>query len=328
MIKYTLFLTFFIFLTSCERSDKELTSPFIGQAMTMQYRVLIGKPVDRKEGREIRRIISDTFDEIDAIYNKWNPNSEVSQLNNSKAGQKISISKKLELFLTQTHRLVTLSDGKFDPTIEAAQKAWKDCFKKNIAPREEEVHKLSEAVGWDKIHIADGLFWKDHDMLELDLGGVAKGYAIDLVLERLNDAGYPDVYVEWGGEIRTSGRHPEDRPWRIFVSNKGSIDPSAALAIVDMNNNAVASSGDYLQNWTVEGKTYFHIIDPQTLHPLVATSHTICCATIIAENCMTADALATAVMLFNSPSEAEAWLEGLKKEMPELQYWIEARSNP
>ena len=293
--------------------------------MTMQYRVLIGKTLRKDETREINKIISKTFTEIDEIYNKWNPNSELSSLNKSKAHQKIKLSKELELFLIKTDKLVSLSEGKFDPTIEAIQKLWKSHLKQGTIPHNEEINKLSETVGWAKIHFNEGLFWKEHDLRALDLGGVAKGYAIDLIVERLNDAGYLDVYVEWGGEIRTSGEHPDQRPWKIFVSNLGSADPASALALIDMDNNAVASSGDYLQNWTVGKTTYFHIINPRTCCPLIAKSDTIYSATVVAKDCMTADVLATTAMMFSNVEEAEKWLEKLKINMPEIQYWVTIR---
>ncbi|NGX43828.1 MAG: FAD:protein FMN transferase, partial [Chlamydiae bacterium] len=291
----------------------------------MLYRIVVGKQLDAHQKREVQKIIDTTFSEIDRTYNKWNPNSEVSKLNRAKAERKHPLSKELESFLLQTHKIVKLSGGKFDPTIEPLQRLWRSKLEKGLIPSSEEVEKVKVATGWEKIHVDSGLFWKDHDEASIDLGGIAKGYAIDLIVERLNEAGYPDVYVEWGGEIRTAGKHPEGRPWRVFVSKLGNPNPSSAVAIVDLDNQAVATSGDYLQNWTVEGTTFFHIIDPASGYPLQARSGTTCSATVIAQSCMLADALATVAMLFSSPKESREWLEKVQNEIPHMRFWVHSR---
>jgi len=295
--------------------------------MTMNYRIIIaGGALSPSERTKINTIIAQTFDEINRIYNKWNPESELSKLNQAQSLQKIALSHELTHFLFKTDKLVKLSNGRFDPTIEAVQKIWKNNLNQGKIPSEEEIKKASKAVGWNKIHFEDGIFWKEHEALELDLGGIAKGYAIDLILERLNNQGNPSVYVEWGGEIRTSGNHPSGRPWRIFISNLGNTDPDMALATLDMNNNAVATSGDYLQNWTLNEKTYFHIINPKTCHLLTSDNQSICSVTIMTNDCMTADALATTAMLFPSVETSEQWLEKVKTDIPNLRYWISTRS--
>jgi len=293
--------------------------------MTMSYKIILGERLFSHRRNEVSQMIGETFREVDIIYNKWNPESEISKLNRSSANQKISLSIELEQFLLETDHLISLSRGRFDPTVEAIQKVWKKQLNRGQTPSDEEIREVSAAVGWKHLHFENGFFWKDHDLLEIDLGGIAKGYAIDLIVKRLNAQGYRDVYVEWGGEIRTSGKHPEGRPWRIFISSMGSPDPSKALAIVEMGDQAVASSGDYLQNWTVDEVTYFHIFNPKTLCPLIATDTTVCSATVITHRCMIADFLATTAMLFSSPEEAKEWLEELKTEFPDLQYWTVGR---
>lgn len=301
------------------------STSFEGEAMTIAYTVKIGKILSSEQSKQVSNIIQNTFEEIDTLYNKWNPNSELSFLNQSKAYERIPISKSLEAFFKTTTEYVDLTERRFDPTVESAQKIWKDAFKTRIAPSEQARKNALQAIGWSKIHIENGVFWKENDNLEIDLGGIAKGYAIDLITERLNEAGFSDVYVEWGGEIRTSGIHPENRPWRVCVSSFGSLDPACALAIIDLKDEAIASSGDYLQNWSLEGTTYFHIFDPKTGLPLIATEDTVASATVVAESCMLADVLATASMQFKTCEEAESWLEGLKGKVPRLQYWLASR---
>jgi len=323
---------FFVLLLAlsvgCETSDSKPLTSFNGIANSMHYRVLVGVSLNRSQRNEVERIISKTFQEIDLIYNNWNPRSELSRLNNIKKGEKIRLSKKLAKFLHQVDRFVSLTKGRFDPSIEAVQRVWKQALEKGKLPKESQLNALSAASGWSHVHISNRFFWKDDERLAIDLGGIAKGYAIDLIVERLNAAGYKNVYVEWGGEIRTSGNHPSERPWRIFINNQAAPDLASALAIVDMQNNAIASSGDYLQFWTVDGKTYCHIFDPRTGCPISSTQkerERIGAVSLIASSCMAADALATATMVFKKREHAQKWLEQIQKEAPDLgisAWWI------
>lgn len=261
-----------------------------GTEMTMPYRILFSGG-SREEVQAIARL---TFDEVDAIFNDWNPGSEISKLNQLEAHQVVRLSPKMSAFLGRVGRLVALTDGLFDPTIRPVHQLWKTKLTQGTVPSNEELEELRQAVGWEKIRTAGGFFCKEHSATELDLGGVAKGHCVDLLVERLGQAGYENVYVSWSGEVRASGRHPRGRAWTVAVRLPGERRPATTLTLEDA---AVATSGDYLQNWEVEGVTYTHVIDPRTLRPLVVTAGSTASATVTAESCMEADALATAAML-------------------------------
>ena len=293
--------------------------------MTIDYRISIGSALSTQEIRSAQGIIDQTFEEVNAIYNKWNPQSELSQLNKAKAGEKIFISPQMEKLLTLTDEIVTLTEGRFDPTIEPLQHLWKSYLTMRQVPSKEEIHKISSAIGWNKIHFHEGVFYKDHEATSLDLGGIAKGFCVDLILERLNEAGYPNVFVEWGGEIRASGQHSDQRPWKIFISGLGSKDLDHAIDTLTLNNQAIATSGDYLQNWQLENEHYFHILDPKTLYPLKIEENSIASASVLANSCALADGLATGMMMFPSVNEAKAWADKLKESHPELSFWIISR---
>lgn len=299
--------------------------------MTINYRITIGSLLEKKEEAFVKQIITETFREVDTVYNKWNPHSELSLLNNLGAGEKVALSEKLTHLLLITDRIVKLTEGKFDPTIEPLQKVWKSALNAGKTPSEEALKPILDSVGWDKIHLSEGLFWKDHARTSLDLSGIAKGYGIDLLAERLKKAGFDDLYIEWGGEIRTFGAHPEERPWRVFISRLGDQTLENAVALIELNNQALATSGDYLQNWTVHrpGTSgfihYTHIFDPKTKAPLEMTYHSIASSSVLANSCAEADGLATAAMCFNTVKEASTWAEKLREKQPELKFWILSR---
>lgn len=319
--------TFVLLLAGCSEPEPPHTTTYAGIAMTVPYRILVGHPLTRQQRREVGKTIEETFAEVDAVYNKWNPDSELSRLNFVEAGKEVLLSPQLYAFLVETGEWVRLTEGRFDPTIEPLQRVWKDKLEKGQLPDDAEIAEASTGVGWDKLRLQGGMCWKADSDTALDLGGVVKGYAIDLIVERLEREGFGNLYVEWGGEIRTAGKHPEGRPWRIFISKLGNANPEEAIAFVDMEDNAVATSGDYLQNWMVEGKMYFHIFDIKKRRPLAASSGSVCSATVMATTCMAADVLATAAMLFEGKDAAEHWLETVKQDHPEMKirYWIQTR---
>jgi FAD:protein FMN transferase len=335
------FLVFFLvvlILTSCQGNDKRAndsnynTTIFTGNIMTIDYKIIVGKILSPQEKVEVASSITAVFNEINTIYNKWNPDSELSQLNRLKAGVEYPLSPQLERFLQETQKIVALTEGRFDPTIEPLQQLWKEKLQQGKVPTDAEIADVAPAIGWDKIHFNQGIFRKDHDETSLDLGGIAKGFTVDRLIEELNAHDYPHVYVEWGGEIRTSGHHPEQRPWNIFISHFGDINPQNAIAHLSLSDQAIATSGDYLQNWSVgSGKDgvkpvlYFHVFDPHTLQPLKITQTSIASASVLSSSCFFADALATAAMTFSTINEAKTWAEKIREQYPNTLFWLVSR---
>lgn len=297
--------------------------------MTIDYRILIGEPIDSNQKRKIESIIQSTFDEIDHIYNKWNPLSEISQLNRLKANESHKLSPELLDFFQRIDTLIIATNGKFDPTIEPLQALWKAKLDQGLVPTKEELLDLQPCIGWHTIHFNNGIFYKEDDRTSLDFGGAAKGLCVDLLVERLNNAGFNNIFVEWGGEIRTSGKHSEGRPWIVFISRFEDSDPKNALAKVSLEDQALATSGNYLQTWFLpEGKIYSHIFNPLTLEPIAVTPEAIASASVMAKDCMTADVFATALLLFDSLHEAQAWSISLENNYPHCKFWIWSRALP
>jgi len=302
--------------------------------MTMPYCVEVGKKLSLSESRAIVRLIDDTFAEIDAIYNKWNSDSEISQLNRLDAYERKRISKPLAQLLKRCDYFVQISNGKFDPTIEPLQMLWKHYLEQNTVPPQDEIERVRAAIGWHNIILDDESFMKKNGKTALDLGSIAKGYTVDLLIEKLNSMGYENVFVEWGGEVRAARHHPQGRSWAVYISNLEDVDPDHALAYVPLQDQAIATSGDYMQSWTVTGynpqngpkrTTYFHVFDPQTLQPLEMTNTSIATASALATDCATADALATMLLMCKNLDEAKLLAEKLQKEVPNTSFWLMSR---
>ena len=231
--------------------------------MTMSYRIVLGRALTPTEKAKFKQEILSVFHKIDSIYNNWNPSSELSKVNRAPSQVPIPISQELVQFLEKIQQLYELSEGRFDPTLGNLKTLWITHLKCNSLPEEKTWKHFYEQSGWQQNHFC------------------------------------PNSYVEWGGEIKTSGVHPSGRPWRIASSSMPEV--------IEIQDQAIATRGKYYQTWTIEGKTYPHSLDPHTGKPLDIVGYPIISATVIHPNCAFADAMATVLMTFPSKTEALAW---------------------
>jgi thiamine biosynthesis lipoprotein len=187
--------------------------------------------------------------------------------------------------------------GAFDMTVAPLVNAWGFGFKKSDSVTDAMIDSIREFVGYDKVQLVDGRIVKSDPRLMLDASAIAKGYACDVVAQFLASRGIKDYMVEIGGEVMTEGYNPSGKEWRIGI-NKPIEDASASTgeieAVVKLHDQGMATSGNYRNFYYKDGKRFAHTIDPKTGYPV---EHTLLSATVIAKDCMTADAYATAFMV-------------------------------
>jgi len=298
-----------LFLLSGCQSQKKESARFEGQMMTMHYRVLIGDPLASGERDRVQLAIDDVFFQTNQVFNRFNPNSEISRLNRMPAGKPMTVSDDLKDLLTLTDRMVRATEGRFNPAIWTVQEVWKRHLERGETPAPEEIASLEKPSQWTALHLDGNAVWKDHQETKLDLSGIAKGYTIDRLIQRLRKLGYRNVFVEWGGEIAAAGEHPEGRPWTIAVAPPNMRRPDHAVETIFLKGQGVATSGDYLQSWQVGDQSLTHIMDPKTGRPLKRCDRSV---TVSAPSCAMADALATAGMVAESPAEIRSWVSDLE----------------
>ncbi len=188
--------------------------------------------------------------------------------------------------------------GAFDITVAPLVNAWGFGFKENAFPDSTVVDSLLQFTGWHKVRLtAEGKIEKDDPRLMLTCSAVAKGYAVDVIAGLLRRKGVGNFMVDIGGEVVVSGRNPSQERWRIGINKP--VDDSLAVnqelqTVLHITNAAMATSGNYRNFYYKGGKKYAHTIDPRTGYPI---QHEILSATVIARDCMSADAYATAFMV-------------------------------
>ena len=250
--------------------------------------------------------IEEALHTIDNSLSPFNQHSIITAINRNESMQTDS------LFRAVFRRSLEISaetDGAFDITVAPLINAWGFGFKKGIFPDSAQVDSLRQLIGYTRVSLdADGCVQKQNPRLMLNCSAVAKGYAVDVVARLLQAKGIDNLMVDIGGEVVVKGHNPQQRPWRIGINKP--VDDSLATnqelqAIVELTEGAIATSGNYRNYYHRNGKKYAHTIDPRTGYPV---QHAILSSTVLAPDCMSADAYATAFMVMGL-EEAEAFVE-------------------
>ena len=272
-----------------------------GRTMGTTYRVKI-VAANNQGIQALKDRIDNRLKEINHAMSTYQKDSEISQFNNLKqAGQPFKISLDF-LNVMSTARLVfELSEGAWDGTVNPLVDLWGfgRSGRRRAPPPKQEIDALLKRIGFNQIELTQnaGLL-KKNGSVTLDLSSIAKGYGVDQIAALISKAGFKDYLVEIGGEIVASGKRLDGKLWRIGI-NRPRRDAAAdeIYKVVDLNNKAFATSGDYRNFFEIDGVRYSHVIDPRTGYPV---SNGVVSVSIIADKCTLADGLATAVMVMGT----------------------------
>lgn len=249
---------------------------------------------------------------IEDLLSKYKPDSEISRLN--KAGS-LTASTETFYIIEKAKEFWQASDGAFDITVAPLVDLWGFTEKKYYLPKEEEVKNTLNLVGSDKIilHNENNMIEFKTSGMKIDLGAIAKGYAVDCAVKKLKETGIKSCLINAGGQIYALG-DKSGVPWKVAIQDprkKGFID------YLELRDTAVATSGDYEQYFLQDKQRYAHILNPKTGYP--ADSGVIS-VTVTAPDGLTADALATAIFVLGK-------VKGLKlaKEFPGVKVRITGR---
>jgi thiamine biosynthesis lipoprotein len=248
----------------------------------------------RDHEKDLRRAIDQAFaaiDEVEARMSHYRDDSLVSRINRQAGAEPVPLDNWTWQVLSESERYWQLSHGAFDPTCGPLIELWKNGAKQNRLPTEEELAAAKDRTGFDKVQLDPGpppAIRFAHPDMRIDLGGIAKGYSIDLAVQRLKEAGCVGGMVDIGGDIRVFGRPDDDEHWEIAVQ---APFRQRTLLVLSLNDAAVCTSGNYMRFAEIQGHRYSHIIDPRTGRPAKVTPS----VTIVGVETTGADALATAV---------------------------------
>lgn len=231
---------------------------------------------------------------LDNSLSTFNPGSTISKINQNLPVRVDPLFKKC---FKKGMKISKITGGAFDMTIAPLVNAWGFGFKHKETVTQDLIDNLLNSVGFQKVKLSWNRIVKQNPAIMLDASAIAKGLAVDLVAKLLSSKGCRNYMVEIGGEIAARGVNQRNKTWRVGIS-KPVDDPTFSSRdfqdIVSLSGKALATSGNY-RNFYIEGnKKYSHTIDPKTGYPV---QHTLLSATVLADDCMTADAYATAFLV-------------------------------
>lgn len=242
--------------------------------------------------------------DVDRRLSTYRADSEISHFNRAPPGEWLAVSPATAEIASAAKQFATESGGALDVTVGPLVRLWHfgpDAIAKTKTladlklPDEADLQAARAVVGHEKLDVRldPPALRKQVAGLEIDLSSIGEGYAIDQIAQLLSDRGYEDFLVELGGEVRASGRGPQGRPWRVAVQRPTDSAPQAQ-AFVELNDAAIATSGDYHRYFEHDGRRYSHIIDPATFRPI---DHKLAAVTVAADRALTADVWDTALLV-------------------------------
>lgn len=281
---------------ACQPSQPAYTT-LEGQAQGTTFRIVYAASDD------LAPAIDSLFRVIDRSMSLWDSASLISRINRNEPGVRPD-----EHFQTVYERARQVSEqtgGAFDVTVGPLVKAWGFSYKKGLPPpTDSQVDSLLQLVGYRKLSLRNGILQKENPNMAVDFNALAQGYTVDLIGHFLEKRRIRDYLVELGGEVRAVGRNPSGEAWQVGIDKpvEDRTDSRVLQVVVPLSGRSLATSGSYRKFIVRNGKKYSHAIDPRTGRPI---DHNLLSVSVIADDCMTADAYATAFLVM-----------GLEKALP------------
>lgn len=279
-----LILLIFLLLSGC--ASEPTVFELNGRTMGTSYQIqTLGAAAQRAEVEQVLARVNQTF-------SNWDPNSEISKLNRNSSENWISVSSALFELLVQSQQLYQNTQGYFDPGLGQLIDLWGFGPQQvETPPDAKQVAQVLQSASIAHLQLAEGRIKKPR-ALGLNLSAIAKGYAIDQLALLLENQGIAHFMIEIGGEVLARGTRA-NTPWRVGIEMPAGQLPKS----IELNNQAVATSGDYRNYWQYQGQRYAHILDPQTGFP---ADSDIASVSVITHSAALSDAYATAMQAMGS----------------------------
>jgi thiamine biosynthesis lipoprotein len=236
-----------------------------------------------------QKAADDAFAELDRIaglLNFYSADSELSAINRMAGKTPVKVTAETMDIIRRSISISEATDGAFDVTVGPLVRLWD--IKKKVVPDQKTIYRIRALVGYRNILIdrtASTVFIRNKGG-EIDLGGIIKGYGADRVIGILKRNGIRSAIVTVGGEVRSFGKRPDEKPWVIGIQNprqKSLKDEIAAT--IEISDKAMSTSGDYNKYFVKNGRRYHHLIDPKTGYPSVNCGS----VTVIADDATSSD---------------------------------------
>ena len=248
--------------------------------------------LDAKLVRAYQDEVLDWVAWFEARYSRFIGDSLIGRINAAAGEHWVEIDPETEALFQLCQDMIFFTRGVFDPTALPLMKLWNWKAQPPVVPTEEAIRAARGLVGWNKIQRRPGGIFLPRAGMLLDLGGIGKEYAVDRALTLGLERGLANVLVDFGQDVRVHGRPDKGDKWIIGLEDPHQ--PGKCWTAVAVNNEAVATSGDYVRHFTYAGKRFGHIIDPRIGYPV---DNGVLSVSIVAPHCTFAGILATAAFI-------------------------------
>ncbi|MEC8423525.1 MAG: FAD:protein FMN transferase [Myxococcota bacterium] len=266
-----------------------------GGTMGTTFSVKVVGTLDAAAQQALAETVDAELEQVISQMSTWIPDSELSRFNAHASTTPFPVSSATSTVVDQAAQVFAMTEGAFDPTVGPLVRAWG--FGGGQAPAAalsaDEIDSLRAHMGMHQVEVdlAASVITKQDPAVELDLSAIAKGWGVDRVHAAVVGLGHEDVMVEIGGEVRVSGRNARGARWRLGIE-RPDASRGVIHQVVQLDGDAMATSGDYRNYVERDGQRWSHTIDPRTGRPI---THGLASVTVLADDCTTADAWATAL---------------------------------
>jgi FAD:protein FMN transferase len=275
---------------------RRLSFPALGTMCEVQY----AAPDGEGQATAFERAVVGWVSAFEAKYSRFRDSSLVSRINAAAGRDWVEIDAEMELLLQLCDTLYFMTGGVLDPTALPLLRIWNYKADHPRVPPASEIAAARARVGWRKVQRAPGKVFLPEPGMGLDFGGFGKEYAVDVVARIAAEQGLAAVLVDFGHDLRALGAPPDRPAWHIGLEDPKR--PAATHGSIAVVGRGVASSGDYIRCFEVDGKRYGHVIDPRTGWPV---ANGCLQATVVAPTCLQAGVLSTTALVLGVPKGLE-----------------------
>jgi thiamine biosynthesis lipoprotein len=275
---------------------KELLLTGATMGTTYHIKVVAESKKDRKD---LQRSIDQRLQQLNKSMSTFQPDSEISRFNRLQATDTdFAISSDFLAVMLAADAVYRLTDGAWDGTVKPLVDLWGFGPSGAIdqVPSAQTIAAALKNVGFQQIEVsAKGFLRKHNPAVTIDLASIAKGYGVDQVSRLIEEKGYRNYLVEIGGEVYAAGKRLDGKRWRVGINQPSkTATADAVYKALELQDQAMATSGDYRNYEVIGGRAYSHIIDPRSGYPV---NQGVVSTSVVAPNCTLADGLATALMV-------------------------------
>lgn len=299
-----LLILMFCGIISCSNENALIEQKFVGETQGTYYAVTYFS----NDSINLQPEIDSLLHRFDSTASTYKPNSIISRIN--KNDPEVTTDSLFDIIFRKAMDVSEKSDGAFDITVGNLVNAWGFGFTDPTKLDKQKVDSLLGFAGYKNVSLKDHKVTKVDPRTVIDFNAIAQGFAVDVVASFLQSRGIENYLVDIGGEVLAKGTKPGNIKWNVGIEKPAehADDDRKVQRIVELQDQALSTSGSYRKFYEVNGVRYSHTIDPKTGYPV---SHSLLSASVLAPDCITADACATVCMVLGH-DKAKAFISRQK----------------